>query len=267
MITRQPQNERGSITPSNYPMNFSRDTQNVGLAFNRYQQVGDPKAVIRASIVEKAVGLEFTREIVSPSFPSLAPLDGDKAPSASSNKFLEALKEERGIKDPDALYKSCRKAMEALKEKHVLDKYVVDEDEAAVLCAIPILLGEGFSILDMVGSCRTTAPSKLVRLILNTLRKLPRYRGVMYIQSKSQQSITERKEGEITQPVLCIAFKDPDAIIEGNDAETGLYKEIFRVEEGWGYDMSDFVLFQDDKGDYGMTQNILFHCSFKCIYL
>lgn len=234
-------------------MDYNVYTQNVGFSFERGQQAEDSRAVIRTPSVERATDLEFAREHVSLSLPTLLPLTERGLSPVSPDSFLAALKEEGGIKDPDTLSKNCRDAVNALKAKHVLDKYILTDEEAAVLCAIPILLDEGFSIRAMIESCRDNEPSKLTRMMLTALRKLQRYRDVVYMQSKSHQQM-DRKQGEITRPTLCFAFKDVNSITENDDGtESGAYKEIFRVDEGWGYDMSDFVLFRDAEGHYCTT--------------
>ena len=197
-----------------------------------------------------------------PFHPSIAPLNEVGVPEISSASLLEALKgeEEGGIKDPFTLHRECYEAVSTLRAGHTLDKYVVSEDEAAVLCAIPMLLGRGFSLRRMAESCRDEkGPSKLMRMVLTALRKLPRYRGFMYIKSDKRGKDARRKEKETIQLPMYVATKEmADASGEGEESndtmdegEEGIYREVFRVERGWGYDMGDFVLRRGEGGAYG----------------
>lgn len=174
--------------------------------------------------------------------PYLVPLDS--FPVFSPESLLTALKEEPGITDPVTLHKNCYEAMNVLKEKHILDKYILNEDEAAALCAVPILLDDGFSFQDMVESCKKKAPSKFMLMMLTTMRNIPKYEGVLYFENETENEIERRIEGSIFQPFFCVASK------EINIEREGSYKELFRVEKGWGYDISDFVLRKDDNGYY-----------------
>ena len=187
-------------------------------------------------------------------FPSLVPLGGGAVPEISSASLLAALEEEPGIKDPAALHGNCCEAANTLKAGHALDRYVVSEAEAAVLCTIPMLLDSGFSLRGMVESCtekEKKGPSKLLVMMLTVLRKLPRYRGVMYIESAKRDKGIRRKEDEIIQLPICVATKKMvDGENNGKDKERR-YREVFKVEHGWGYDMSDFVLRRDENGAYG----------------
>ena len=198
----------------------------------------------------------------TPLHPSIALLGEGAVPEISSASFLEALKDEEkgGIKDPFIIHRDCYEAVSTLRAGHTLDKYVVSEDEAAVLCAIPMLLGRGFSLRRMAEPCRDgKGPSMLMCMVLTALRKLPRYRGFMYIESEKRGKDARREEGETIQLPMCVATKEMgDASGEGEEiadtvdgAEEGLYREVFRVERGWGYDMGDFVLRRGEGGVYG----------------
>ena len=192
------------------------------------------------------------------------PLGEDYDHEISSDSFLSALKEEEEeepeIKNPEALHRSCYDAVKALKVKRALDKYALSEDEAAVTCAIPILLGieeegeeESFSVQKMVELCKEKAPSKLLTMMLTALRKLPRYRGLLYFEGRKAETKTKRPpkrtEGEILQPSFCVASKAMVADKKGTKGHS--YREVFRVEDGWGYDLSDFILKNDERGHYG----------------
>lgn len=193
--------------------------------------------------------------------PPLVPLGEDYDPEISSDSFLSALKEEEpDIKDPEALRRSCYDAVKVLKAKRVLDKYVLSENEAAVTCAIPMLLGieeegeeESFSVQKMFEFCKEKAPGKLLTMMLTALRKLPRYRGLLYFEGRKAGTKTKRPlkrtEGEILQPSFCVASKAMIADKKGTKEHS--YREVFRVEDGWGYDLSDFILKKDERGYYG----------------
>ena len=187
---------------------------------------------------------------------SLVPLDDGDVPEISSASLLAALEEEPGIKDPATIHGNCCEAARTLRAGHALDGYVVSEDEAAVLCAIPMLLDSGFSLREMVKSCtekeeEEKGPSKLLVMMLTALRKLPRYRGVMYIESAKRSKEIKRGKDEIIRFSMCVATKEMvDMENNGNDEERR-YREVFRVERGWGYDMSDFVLRRGENGVYG----------------
>ena len=191
------------------------------------------------------------------------PLSEGVIPEISPDSFLAALVEDAGIKDPEALHGNCYEAVKTLKGKRVLDKYVLNEDEAAVVCAIPMLLEEeeeeeeeeeGFLIHKMVESCTDNVPRMLLTMMLTALRKLPRYRGLLYFEGRKakEEETSERKDGETIRPSFCVASKD--MIEENEDTKAHSNREVFRVEDGWGYDISDFVVKRDESGCYGKTK-------------
>lgn len=196
-------------------------------------------------------------------FPPLVPLNEDDIPAISPESFLAALKEEAGIKEPEALHRNCYEAVKALRSGNFLDKYVLNEDEAAVICAIPNLLEETGDLLfkRMVESCKEKAPSKLLTIMLSAVRKLPRYTGVMYIEEGRKGSLERRKEGDIFQCPFCVGSSSLWLEEEEEERDDNEYREIFRVEGGWGYEISDFVLKRDENGCYGKTNKYgnLFH--------
>lgn len=183
-------------------------------------------------------------------FPRFVSLNND-IPQITSETFLAALREEGGIRDPDALHKNCYDAMNALKINHILDKYILCDDEAAVLCAISILLDDGFPIQKMVESCEDKAPSNLLLMILLALRKLPRYKGIMYFSGKRKKEFRKRVIGDVIIFPFCIATKEMTDT--GNEGEN-TYKELFKIEEGWGYDISDFTISKDENWYNGKYQ-------------
>lgn len=182
--------------------------------------------------------------------PLLVPLNERDIPEISFRSFLTALIEEDGIKDPNIIHKKSYEAMNALKEKGALDKYVLNDDEAAVICAIHMLLNQHFSLQKMFESCEDKAPSKLMVMMLIALRKLPRYRQLMYFENKTKKAkIKERNENTYIQVSFCVASKEMNPKKE--NMNTGLYREIFKIEKGWGYDISDFTITRDESNFYG----------------
>ena len=186
--------------------------------------------------------------------PKLVPLTGGTAPEVSSESLLKALKEETEIQNPEVLYGDCYEAAKFLKESHVLDKFVLNVGEAAVLCALSKLLNSGFPIQGMIESCKEKSPSTFLTLMVTALRKLPRYRGVMYFEHESQTNPTKREKGNTFQPSFCITSKSMN--MKEERTGTGRYREIFRIEEGWGYDISEFNPIKDTNGYYGKWTNI-----------
>lgn len=198
---------------------------------------------------------------------SLVPLNESIITEISSASFLAALREEDTINNPETLYNNCYETLKILKSNHVLDKYVINDDEAAVICAIPLLLllnnnkNENYSSVQrMFESCVGKTPSKLAVLFLIALRKLPRYRGTMYFKYESQLKI-RRKKREVLQSSLCIASKEMNEL-SGKD--TKLYREYFKIKNGWGYDISSFAAEKDEDGCYGI--NLFVSVIFCVIY-
>lgn len=181
--------------------------------------------------------------------PSLAPLTKADIPTITSETFLTALREENCVINPEIIHGNCYEAMDILKTNNILDKYVLNDDETAVLCAVPMLLDEGFSIQKLIKFCTVKTPSKLLIMMLIALRKLPRYRGQMYFEIKKIRKIKSRNKGSIIQPFFCIASKEMIIRNEKSNIDKSC-REIFRVEEGWGYDISDFVITKDRSGNY-----------------
>ena len=223
-----------------------------------------------AQIESKGNGrsIRINQSTVHAELPPLVPLSEEDSRSTeiSSDSFLAALKEEPGIKDPEALHRRCYETMSILKAKRVLDRYVLNEDEVAVVCAIPILLEqeqqgqqeeveeEPFSVQNMIYLCKEKPPSKLLRMLLTALRKLPRYRGIMYFEASKVKTgkVRGRKEGDVLKFPFCAATKDMP--VKRKRTKAQVYREVFRVEDGWGYDLSDFILERDEEGRYGKTK-------------
>ena len=226
----------------------------------RFEVEGDEREGLSVGLktLDRSYYLNTCKSTVRVTLPPLEPLGEDYDSEITSYSFLAALKEEEpGIKDPEALHRNCYEAMNVLRANRVLDKYVLNKDEAAVVCAIPMLLeNEDFSIQGiqgMVESCEKKAPSKLLIMMLTTLRKLPRHRGLIYFEEHKSETegeeILERTKGEILHPSFCVASKT--MVTEKKGTKTNSHREVFRVEDGWGYDISDFALKKDERGCYG----------------
>lgn len=208
----------------------------------------DPKPVTRD---EDPMTTQREGKTAYTTLPRLMPLKESDIPTIGSDSFLAALEEEDGIKDPGTLHRGCYEIMKQLRTNRVLDKYILNEDEAAVICAIPMLLEEekDFSIRGMVESCKEKGPSKLIVMILTALRKLPRKRGIIYFESCRDDLMPRRRCGEILQPSFCVGSGCLD--LEKEERDDVIYREVFRVEDGWGYDISEFALKRDEEGSYG----------------
>ena len=161
------------------------------------------------------------------------------------NSLLDALKENPEIKDPCRIYSSCLENVKFIKEQGILDRYVFSEEEAAVLFAIPRLMEIGFDFNAMFLSCKRKTFSMLVVLLLRSLRKLPCYRGTLYFGVGSDEPVKERAKNEIFSCNFCVASNSVASVKEGPGKNK--FKEIFRVDNCWGYDISDFFLAKDDK--------------------
>lgn len=185
-------------------------------------------------------------------YPSFMLSSGCDVSVISPETFLAAL-EEAGVPNPEALHRVFYDMVKVLKDKSVLDKYVLSDDEAAVICAVSMLLINGIPFQGVDEPSKETPPNKLMIMILTALRKLPRYKGVVYFDGEKQERVTRRCSGDKFLVPFCASFKCMSAKKGATEtgADEGSYKEIFRVEEGWGYDMSDFVLMKNESGCYG----------------
>lgn len=185
----------------------------------------------------------------SESFPSLVPLNESDLAPISSDSFFNALKEEVGPTDSARIGKKCYEAVDFLRARRVLDRYVLNEDEAAVICAIPFLLEKDFSFKSIVESCEEKPPRKFMVMILTALRKLPRYRGFLFFEQELHEVPPKREPGSIIRFPFYVASKYMILQNEGKIAKS--YTEVFKVDNGWGYDISNFVLTEDENGNYG----------------
>ena len=181
--------------------------------------------------------------------PSLMP-PSERGAAAFSLEVLE----EAGVPNPSALCEDCYEMVKALKEEGALDKYVLNDDDAAVICAVPVLMENGFSFQGMVESCKEEPPSRLMVALLAALRKLPLYREVLYCEYETREGTVQWEAGDIFQVPFCASSKCMSSKRDGTDKSS--YKEVFRIEKGWGYDISDFVLERGVYGRYGIQKQI-----------
>ena len=160
------------------------------------------------------------------------------------------------MRKPDVIYRESKERAKLLKENGVLDKYLVSSEEAAALCAIPLLLLTNFDFNRMVGACLERPPSKLMVLILVALRRLPETKGVLYFDAGDDQ-VAERVEGESVRKKFIFASTLLDSVKTAK-RERKNSMEIFRVENGKGYDIGDFNLTREQiKSKAGNNSDML----------
>lgn len=172
---------------------------------------------------------------------NLFPPDGNLPRLFDSNFLLEALKEEGGLINPEIVLNRSLAAADTLKRNGALAKYIVSFEEAAVLCAIPILLKAGFDFEAMFESAKTRPPSKFLLTVLTSLRKLPQYSGKMYFGTATEKRI-KKTPGDFQMIFLVAHTLMSDVQKNLNGVEDSRYKEISIVGQGWGYNLTDFVI-------------------------
>ena len=165
----------------------------------------------------------------SKDFQAMPPLPDD----IEINKImlLDALKEVEGLKDPDLTYSECCENVRFLKEQGVLNKYILNDEEAGSLCAIEKLHKARIFF-------KNRLHTKLGLLILRSFRKLPRYTGTLYFGRGSDRLIEKKAKGEIVPCYFCVGSSSLSVVKDMLRGST--FKEIIRVENCWGYDISDF---------------------------
>ena len=176
-----------------------------------------------------------------PFFPELVPFPSGY--EIEKLLLLEALREETAIKDPDTIYKKCFEEVKILRECGTLDKYILSDEEAAVLCATTKLFENEFNFRKLFQPCKEKASSKFAVLLLKSLRKLPQHKGTLYFGRGSSGTLQERVKGQFLRHPFCFASSSMAVIREG--LEKFKFKQVFRVEDCWGYDISDFVCTKD----------------------
>lgn len=195
---------------------------------------------LHSNVLKRADDVEFTNFEHKPQLThasNLAPLNVETGVEELS--LLSALREEPGIKNPNNIYKEACKHVKYLKEHGILDKYIVNDDEAATLCTVPNLLESGIDLNTAFESCAKKSPSKLVVLLLKSLRKLPQSKGTVYFGRASDEPIEKRAKGTIVLfPFIVGSYNMAKA---RDNLKESKFKEIFRVESCFGYDASDFV--------------------------
>lgn len=171
--------------------------------------------------------------------------------------LLDALRSEEGVRKPDVIYRESKERAKLLRENGVLDKYLINKEEAATLCAIPLLLLTNFDFNRMVAACMERPPSKLMVLILIALRKLPEVKSVLYFDSGNSQ-IGERVEGESVRKNFIFASTLLDSVKSAAKKEKSNSMEVFRIENGKGYDIGDFNLTREQiKSKAGNNSDLL----------
>ena len=172
-----------------------------------------------------------------PVIPELAPFPSTREIEKFS--LLEALREETAIKDPDTIYEKCCENVKCLSEYGTLDKYILSDEEAAVLCATTKLTENGLDLSDLFQSSKGKTTNKLVVLLLKSLRKLPQYRGTLYFGRGSDNPMHRVRKSCFMRHPFCFASSSMTLVRE--ELEKFKFKEIFKTENCWGYDISDFV--------------------------
>ena len=175
--------------------------------------------------------------------PLVLPIEESK--EGDSTSLLLALRQEAGIKKPEELYKNCCETVKTLKEHGILKGYIINDEEAATLCAVSSLLKTGFGFEEMFERCTKMPPSALVLVVLKALRKLPRYIDVLYFCGEMANRVEEKL---FVSCVFSPSSRSMNFVKDGLDESKT--NEIFRVEECWGYDISDFSLSKDDVAKY-----------------
>ena len=189
-----------------------------------------------------------------PVFPKLAPFPSSCGIEKLS--LLEALRNETVIADPDALYKKCCESAKCLREYGTLDKHILSDEEAAVLCATTKLAESGLDFNEMLQSSKEKALSTFAVLLLKSLRKLPQHRGTLYFGRGSNETLQERVKGQFLRRPFCFTSSSMAAIRD--DISKFKFKEISSVEDCWGYDLSDFVCTEDCEQGYCKKYYYLF---------
>lgn len=180
--------------------------------------------------------------------------------------FFDAVREVPGIKEPDTVYEECCKRSKHLREQGILDKYIINEEEASALCAITYLKKVEFDIETLFYSLEKKDHLKLAILTLRSLRKLQRHKGTLYIGKGFDKQDEMVMKGKHLYFPFCIASPSMDYIT--STLAKIKFKEIFRVEHCWGYDISDFAFSEDDTVGYCNDNNfvlfkgyLLFYCA------
>lgn len=168
----------------------------------------------------------------------LPSLQGPVPEALGDGTLVGALKELE-IKDPDKFYEECCDDVKKLRKRGVFGRYILNSEEAATVCAAFRLMRSGFCF-DKVFEVKKL--NKFGIAILVSIRKLPVYKGKLCHYHKFN-ALIKRKEGEdiiwafyFTSKSVTIA---EEFLCSGNS--TGELKEMLFIEEGWGYDVSDFV--------------------------
>ena len=164
---------------------------------------------------------------------------------------------ELGIKDPDTFYEKCCDDAKKLRISGALDRYVLTYEEAVTVCTAFRLMKRGFCF-DKVFEGEKLSYFRMAVLV--SIRKLPVYESKLLYCHKLEARIRRGKRDIITWP-FCFASKNmtiAEEFLCSNNI-TGRFVEVLSIEEGWGYDVSDFVLTDDDEteGKQGKFVSVL----------
>ena len=163
--------------------------------------------------------------------------------------LLSALRE-LWIKDPDKFYRECCGDVKKLIKRGVLDRYILSPEEAAAVCAAFRLMKSGFNFDKVFDEEKF---SSFGIAILVSIRKLPVYKGKLFYCHKLDVPIRREERDDIKWPFY-LASKNmtfaEEFLCSSNN--TGEFKEVLSIEEGWGYDISDFVVTVDGKDNVAL---------------
>ena len=212
------------------------------LSFSTFQKMDSTSFFVRGVSIERFE--EFNGYTKKPQMPNFKPLE-----SLETSSLLEALISEPKVANPDFIYNKTMERLNMIKEDKTLNKYILDDEEAATLCAVPLLMKAGLDFSEVVGLCKEKQPTKLFVLLLKSLRKLPQIRAVFYF-GEANNRLIQRVEGSYLQRNFVVASKSMQTVKESLEKEEGGHcKEIFRVEGGWGYDIGDFIQSEGNSED------------------
>ena len=206
------------------------------------QKADNTSCFVSREGVSENLCVELENMTEKPQMPEFKPLE-----SLETSSLLEALISEPKVANSDFIYNKAMERLNMIKEDGTLDKYILSDEEAATLCAVPLLNESGLDFSEMVNSCKEKPPSKLFVLLLKSLRKLPQTRAVIYF-GKANNRLTQRAKGSYLQKNFIVASRSMQTVKESLERENGCYKEIFSVEGGWGYNIGDFVSIGSKEG-------------------
>lgn len=156
----------------------------------------------------------------------------------SNITFLDALREElKGEALP--IYMEVMETVAYLRANGTLKKYSITEEEAAAITSIMPLMQHDFSIQDLILGNAEKMKSKLLLLILKSLRMLPRTYGKIYFFDPFRRIIST-DSGDIMVTAFVVGRRGDSFLYRKlNDKEDE--KHVFLAEDAWGYNIKDFL--------------------------